>query len=324
MRKFLAVVKHEYKKIVLKWSFIIGTLLFPIIAAGFAVVPAIIFSIKGEPTRIAIVDPTGKIAARLKEKHGAPGYQKYYTAGAIPFFADYVRLYKSDTKIPKELRFTSSFEKLIERWEADWARTWNDYTRRLVITPATDFDAVGARLRREFAGAEVYPDFTGEIQPIQSGVVALKSGKLGIDLYTHSDELLFNWGFFIILSEMSAEGRAAIKQHVGDYERPAHYFKRAFESNPNGVMRPKTFTDIAARWLARPQMHDGGLALLGAGIEVHPANAALRAMLADFFLKKGQKEQAVENYRKAFALDPNFGKGVSVEDYIARKLSAPD
>jgi ABC-2 type transport system permease protein len=67
MRKFLAVVKHEYKKIVLKWSFLIGTLLFPIIAAGFAVVPAIIFSIKGEPTRIAFVDQTGKIAPRLRE-----------------------------------------------------------------------------------------------------------------------------------------------------------------------------------------------------------------------------------------------------------------
>ncbi|MCU1290255.1 MAG: putative transporter [Acidobacteria bacterium] len=67
MRKFLAVVKHEYKKIVLKWAFLIGTLLFPVIAAGFAVVPAIIFSIKGEPTRIAIVDPTGKIEPRLRE-----------------------------------------------------------------------------------------------------------------------------------------------------------------------------------------------------------------------------------------------------------------
>jgi ABC-2 type transport system permease protein len=67
MRKFLAVVKHEYKKIVLKWSFIIGTLLFPIIAAGFAIVPAIIFSIKGEPTRIIIVDQSGRIAPRLIE-----------------------------------------------------------------------------------------------------------------------------------------------------------------------------------------------------------------------------------------------------------------
>lgn len=71
MRKFLAVVKHEYKKIVLKWTFLIGTLLFPVLAACFAVVPAIIFSIKGEPTRIAVVDRAGKIAPRLKENLSA-------------------------------------------------------------------------------------------------------------------------------------------------------------------------------------------------------------------------------------------------------------
>jgi len=67
MRKFLAVVKHEYKKIVYKWTFLLGTLLFPVIGAGFAIVPAIIFSLKGEPTRIVVVDQSGKIAARVKE-----------------------------------------------------------------------------------------------------------------------------------------------------------------------------------------------------------------------------------------------------------------
>lgn len=66
MQKFLAVVKHEYKKIVLKWTFLVATLLFPLIAAAFAIVPALIFSIKGEPTRIVIVDQTGKIAPRIK------------------------------------------------------------------------------------------------------------------------------------------------------------------------------------------------------------------------------------------------------------------
>lgn len=71
MRKFLAIVKHEYKKIVLKWTFLIGTLLFPLIAVAMAVVPAIIFSIKGEPVRIAVVDPTGKIAPRLKKNLSA-------------------------------------------------------------------------------------------------------------------------------------------------------------------------------------------------------------------------------------------------------------
>lgn len=66
MKKFFAVVKHEYKKVVLKWSFLIGTLLMPFLAGCLAVVPALIFSIKGEPTRIVVIDPGGKIEPRLK------------------------------------------------------------------------------------------------------------------------------------------------------------------------------------------------------------------------------------------------------------------
>ncbi|MDQ3221602.1 MAG: ABC transporter permease [Acidobacteriota bacterium] len=67
MKKFLAVVKHEYKKVVLKWSFLIGTLLLPFLAACFAVIPAVIFSLEGEPTRIVIVDSSRRIEPRLRE-----------------------------------------------------------------------------------------------------------------------------------------------------------------------------------------------------------------------------------------------------------------
>jgi ABC-2 type transport system permease protein len=66
MLKFLAVVRHEYKKVVMKWTFLIGTLLFPVLGLGFALVPALIFSLKGEPTRLVIVDPTGRIEPRLR------------------------------------------------------------------------------------------------------------------------------------------------------------------------------------------------------------------------------------------------------------------
>lgn len=71
MQKFLAITKHEYKKIVLKWSFLIGTLLLPFLAACFAIVPALIFSIEGEPARIVVVDPTGKIEPRLRDNLSA-------------------------------------------------------------------------------------------------------------------------------------------------------------------------------------------------------------------------------------------------------------
>ena len=68
MRKFLSVVRHEYKKIVLKWSFLVATLLFPVLSAAFAIVPALIFSIKGEATQIIIVDQSRKIAPRIKQQ----------------------------------------------------------------------------------------------------------------------------------------------------------------------------------------------------------------------------------------------------------------
>jgi len=67
MKKFLAVVKHEYKKVVLKWSFLIATLLLPFLACVLWVVPMVILAMKGEPTRIAVADPTGKILPRLEK-----------------------------------------------------------------------------------------------------------------------------------------------------------------------------------------------------------------------------------------------------------------
>jgi ABC-2 type transport system permease protein len=71
MRKFLAVVKHEYRKVVLKWSFVISTLLMPFIAVLISVIPLIIFSIKGGPTRIAIADPSGAIYSRIERNLSA-------------------------------------------------------------------------------------------------------------------------------------------------------------------------------------------------------------------------------------------------------------
>ena len=68
MRKFLAVARREYKKVVLSWTFLIGTLLAPVIAAMFAVVPMLIFSINGGAQRIALVDLSGgRVAERMKE-----------------------------------------------------------------------------------------------------------------------------------------------------------------------------------------------------------------------------------------------------------------
>ena len=66
MRKFLAVVKREYLKLVWSKAFIIGTLIAPIMGLGFMVVPALIFSIEGEAMRVGVVDLSGKLVEEIK------------------------------------------------------------------------------------------------------------------------------------------------------------------------------------------------------------------------------------------------------------------
>ena len=126
MKKFLAVVKHEYKKVVLKWSFLIGTLLLPFLAACFAVVPAIIFSLKGEPTRIVIVDPTGKVEPRLKANLSAEKME--------------ARARKAAEKSMKDL--TPTQEEQMKRGTEQFAESFEfiDYPRRSALTNTTRSD----------------------------------------------------------------------------------------------------------------------------------------------------------------------------------------
>jgi ABC-2 type transport system permease protein len=66
MKKFLAVVKREYVQRVRTKFFVIATVLFPLLTFGFTVLPALMFGIKtGGPTRLAILDQTGKMYERV-------------------------------------------------------------------------------------------------------------------------------------------------------------------------------------------------------------------------------------------------------------------
>ena len=68
MRKFLAIVKREYIQRVRAKMFIVSTILLPVVMSLFGIVPAIILSIDaGGPMRVAVIDQTGKLFARLQD-----------------------------------------------------------------------------------------------------------------------------------------------------------------------------------------------------------------------------------------------------------------
>jgi ABC-2 type transport system permease protein len=82
MRKILAIIKREYKEAVYKKSFIILTLLMPVLMIGFSVLPALLMQIKSQKqTRIHVIDLSHKIYAPLQKslsgdtlKTGEPRY----------------------------------------------------------------------------------------------------------------------------------------------------------------------------------------------------------------------------------------------------------
>lgn len=67
MRKFLAVLKREYMQRVRAKMFIASTILLPLVMSLFGIVPAVILSIEAAPMRVAVIDQTGKLYARLEE-----------------------------------------------------------------------------------------------------------------------------------------------------------------------------------------------------------------------------------------------------------------
>jgi ABC-2 type transport system permease protein len=67
MKKFLAVVKREYVQRVRTRFFVVATILGPLMMLLFTVVPAFMAGMKaGGPTRVAIVDQTGRLYERFR------------------------------------------------------------------------------------------------------------------------------------------------------------------------------------------------------------------------------------------------------------------
>ncbi len=76
LTKFRAVVKREYVQRVRSRMFVLVTVGAPLMFALFTVVPVLIAGIKaGGPTRLAVVDETGRLSARVRDalKNAQPG-----------------------------------------------------------------------------------------------------------------------------------------------------------------------------------------------------------------------------------------------------------
>ncbi|MDT4955771.1 MAG: hypothetical protein QOJ02_3909 [Acidobacteriota bacterium] len=246
------------------------------------------------------------VAAKLREKYGAERLNTYHTTGAIPFFNDYVEMYKADPSYPKELRFNESFERMILKWNEDWKRTWSASVRALHIKFSGDSAGAVEKLKAAFTGAEVYPNFIPQLMSMQrGGMEVIKAAKVATELYPRSDRT--NGNYAIILLAVG-DKRAEAKGIISDSDDARTFLKKAYQISSEGIASAKVLNQIADSWSNEGVAHrmDKALDVIKLALELYPKEAMFYDTAGNIYLKKGQREQAIEQYRKALELDPNF------------------
>jgi tetratricopeptide (TPR) repeat protein len=252
------------------------------------------------------------MAAKLVEKYGPAKLDSYVALGALVFLDDYLALAKTDPSIAKNFQPNEELRAALAELTRDWRKTDTEYVRRLALTTATDLDLVGKNLRESFKGATVYPNLIDGLFAVtrQSLLAhdqarALKASRLAFDLYPEAPAANLSYGVALVLTGDSAGGQERLR--------------KAASLNPTGAASAGGLNNVAYQ-LASVGLVDEALALLRAAIELYPKEANLYDSMGEFQLRKGDKVNALDSYRKALEINPNFPNAATARE-VVKKLS---
>lgn len=168
------------------------------------------------------------IAHRLGEKHGKKKVDYYRTAGCLPFFRDYIILYREDGSIPEQFHLAGELETMVMDWASSWELVWTDEVRGLLLRTGGGLEGVAPRLKEIFAGAAVYPRFNAQLnsyayylkdrEQIDKGLEVLLTAA---ELYPSDANLLDSIGEFY--------------KEKKDNENAIKYYTLALEKDPDFV-----------------------------------------------------------------------------------------
>jgi tetratricopeptide (TPR) repeat protein len=184
-------------------------------------------------------------------------------------------------------------------WDMDWAKTHTEEFRRLSLTPGTDYEALLPRLKEIFAGASICPDISQELAEAADHLLkkddsegAMSILALGREVYPASPLLTAALGYVLIWRGRSEEGQKL--------------YLEARQLDPDhAILRADQFIDLMRRLVQadkRKEAKDLGLI----GVNINPKEPGLYFALGELSVLNGATDAAVDYFRKALRIDPNF------------------
>jgi CubicO group peptidase (beta-lactamase class C family) len=235
------------------------------------------------------------MASLLTEEADDAGRARLHAGGAIPFFAAYIDAYRDQPDIPQDLRFSETFEQLIDSWHRDWQQTYTPYVQRLAITSGSDLAEVEEQLTGLLAGAAVRPDLTGELRRVARQAClnaevrqAQQAARLAVRLYPDSATAMTTLAEVLVCS--------------GDPQQAMARLGRARQL-ANGSSSAAASLDYFAGRLVVHGRSDQAMSLLEIATEVFPEAAELYESMASIRI-----QQAITLCERALAANPGSEK----------------
>jgi len=244
------------------------------------------------------------MASVLKESNGEENLQSYHKSGPIPFFSDYLAAVKTRPERKKWPAFSPEFARLVSGWKKDWNKTYTNYVRRLTVTPDANFEEIRSELQKTFSGALFYKDFSEEF--VGAARYFLDKGDAGkvLSILTINRELYPGSP-----SPYAALGAAYI--WAGDFEAGRQNYKKAFEIDPTHPQLSLDQNFSFVYGMRREKKMKEALELCLIFLDYFPRDARVYAEAGNSYALTGQRDKAIELYKKALELDPNLAAAKS-------------
>lgn len=237
------------------------------------------------------------MASALEEAYGTGSLQSIRRKGPLQFLLDYEKISRSWASEKKHYLLSKSLSRQLSRWEEDWQRTYTADLHSMFISDDTDFESLALQLKKAFAEAEIYPDFSLDFARAARASMhkedldkAFQVSTLSSELYPHSPTA---WST-----------AAEVHLWAGNIKKARDLFKKALALDPTDPAVSLGELRQVAERLENSKKIDAVFEVYAIAEDLYPKSADLQEEMGDICQKTGKKELAMSHYKKALRLNP--------------------